>query len=94
MSSIETRKQLILAEANLLRQQAVANLSSLTSVLPGCGPKRPPTAALVSAFSGVASLFLARRKAPPNPSGLQRILPSLLDSLRLGADIWIALRRH
>jgi hypothetical protein len=94
MTSVETRKQLILAEANLLRQRAVADLASLTSSLPGCGPKLPPTALLISAFSGIASLFLSRRTAQPNPSGLQRILPSLLDSLRLGADIWVALRRH
>ncbi len=93
MTPIETRKQLIVAEANLLRQQAIADLASLTSALPGCGPRRPPAAALVSAFSSLASFFLARRMPTTVPGGLQRLLPSLVDSLRLGADLWVALRR-
>lgn len=94
MTPIEARKQLLVAEANLLRLQAVAEISGISQTLGAAS--RPPSSAtsVISACSSIASILFLRSPTQGPAGKVRQMLPAVLDSLRLGVDLWVALRRR
>jgi hypothetical protein len=94
MTPIEARKQLLVAEANLLRLQAVSEISGITQTLGSAS--RPPSSAtsVISACSSIASILFLRSPTPGPAGKVRQMLPAILDSLKLGVDLWVAFRRR
>jgi hypothetical protein len=94
MTPIEARKQLLVAEANLLRLQAVSEISGITQGL--ASPSRQPSSAtsVISAFSSIASILFLRSPTQGPAGKVRQMLPAILDSLKLGVDLWVAFRRR
>lgn len=94
MTPIEARKQLLVAEANLLRLQAVAEISGITQTW--ASPSRQPSSAtsVISACSSIASILFLRSPAQGPVGKVRQMLPAVLDSLKLGVDLWVAFRHR
>ncbi len=94
MTPIEARKQLLVAEANLLRSQALSEINGISDSLASSSRQPSSTTSVISACSSIASILFLRSPTPGPAGKVRQMLPAVLDSLRLGVDLWVAFRRR
>ena len=94
MTPIEARKQLLVAEANLLRLQAISEINGISDSVASSSRQPSSTASVISACSSIASILFLRSPTPGPAGKVRQMLPAVLDSLRLGVDLWVAFRRR
>jgi hypothetical protein len=94
MTPIEARKQLLVAEANLLRLQAISEINGISDSVASSSRQPSSTASVISACSSIASILFLRTPSSGPAGKVRQMLPAVLDSLRLGVDLWVAFRRR
>ena len=94
MTPIEARKHLLVAEANLLRLQAISEISGISKAWASSSGQPSSTTSVISACSSIASILFLRSPTPGPAGKVRQMLPAVLDSLRLGVDLWVAFRRR
>jgi hypothetical protein len=94
MTPIEARKQLLVAEANLLRLQAISEINGISDSVASSSRQPSSTASVISACSSIASILFLRSPSSGPAGKVRQMLPAVLDSLRLGVDLWVAFRRR
>ena len=94
MTPIEARKQLLVAEANLLRLQAISEINGISDSVASSSRQPSSTTSVISACSSIASILFLRSPSSGPAGKVRQMLPAVLDSLRLGVDLWVAFRRR
>lgn len=94
MTPIEARKQLLVAEANLLRLQAISEINGISDSVASSSTQPSSTTSVISACSSIASILFLRSPSSGPAGKVRQMLPAVLDSLRLGVDLWVAFRRR
>ena len=89
------RKELLVAEAEVLRTQLGQDLDLVHQGFTGWGKRAKSVASYSSIAATVLAVIAQFRRAPkPGLNGRPSLLSTLMAGARTGSAIWVALRMH
>lgn len=93
LSSLQARKELLLAEAALQRERLRRDVELIQSGVESLGAQAKSVGAIASvAAVAVAGLFAFRRKGTPHSNGKPTFLSKLFSRARLASTLWLAVK--